>query len=73
MFTFSLSIVLRVFLVESLLQITPEEVVGGGGRGNMGRRDEIASGQELLILLQSKVQGFESVPELKSVSQRPSW
>ena len=38
-----------------------------------GGRDEIASGQERLILLQSKVHGFWSVPELKIVSQRPSW
>ena len=44
-----------------------------GCSSSLGIHEEIGSRQERLILLQSKVQGFWSVPELKTVSQRPSW
>ena len=44
-----------------------------GCSSSLGIREEFASGQERLVLLQSKVQGFWTVPELKTVSQRPSW
>ena len=43
------------------------------GFSSLRIHNEIASGQERLILLQSKAQGFWSAPELKTVSQRPSW